>query len=279
MPGRRTPAARTGRELPGARRTVHRPLGVLVFAAFFAGLALGAAELPPLGDPASPASTHVSPRFIEDAARETGAANMVTAVLADYRGYDTLGETAVIFAAGLGCFVVLASSTGASRSEPAVGMSHRFGSGLLDTSARILVPFILLFAVYVLAHGHISPGGGFQGGVLFGCGLVTMRLVWGPSRPPRAGDPGVPAFGPGLRASFVMACSGLLAYLTIGFAAMAFGGSFLDYGAIPLGEDPAARRALATLGVEAAVFLAVAGTVAVLFDTISVGVRETGDPA
>ena len=66
-----------------------------------------AAVLPPLGDPTSPAATHVSPRYIEQGPEETGAPNMVTAVLADYRGYDTLGETTVIFTAGLACLLIL----------------------------------------------------------------------------------------------------------------------------------------------------------------------------
>ena len=265
------------RDLAG--RGGYRILAALVFAALFAGLLLGAGGLPPVGDPSSPASTHVSPRFIEDAAAETGAANMVTAVLADYRGYDTLGETAVIFAAGLGCFIVLAASAGAGRSElPGPGMSHRFGSGILDTAARALVPWVLVFAVYVLAHGHTSPGGGFQGGVLFGCGLVTMRLVWGPPRPARGEEPEVPNFGPRLRTSLIIACAGMLLYLGIGFAAMSFGGAFLDYGVLPLGAEAARVRELATLGIETAVFLAVAGTVSVLFDTISVGMRESGAP-
>jgi multicomponent Na+:H+ antiporter subunit B len=79
----------------------------LVLLAFVAAvLATASAALPPLGDPASPAATHVSPRYIEQAAAETGALNMVTAVLADYRGYDTLGETTVIFAAGLACLLI-----------------------------------------------------------------------------------------------------------------------------------------------------------------------------
>ena len=280
MPRPAAPHLAPGREVARGRAPILvRGLAGLVFAGLFAGLLLGAAELPRVGDPASPASTHVSPRFIEDAAAETGAANMVTAVLADYRGYDTLGETAVIFAAGIGCLVILAAGAGVPRSElPAPGMSHGLGSGILDTAARALVPVILLFAVYVLAHGHTSPGGGFQGGVLFGCGLVTMRLVWGPPRAPGRGSPPVPAFGPSLNASLIMACSGVLLYLGIGLASMAFGGAFLDYGALPLGKDAATVRELATLGVETAVFLAVAGTVAVLFDTISVGVREDGAP-
>lgn len=71
-----------------------------------AALFHGASALPAFGDPASPASSHVSPRYIEQGKAETGATNIVTAVLADYRGYDTLGETVVIFAAGLGCLLI-----------------------------------------------------------------------------------------------------------------------------------------------------------------------------
>ena len=63
--------------------------------------------LPALFDPESPASTHVSPRYIEKSAEETGSINFVTAVLADYRAYDTLGEAAVIFTAGVAAALVL----------------------------------------------------------------------------------------------------------------------------------------------------------------------------
>lgn len=64
-------------------------------------------QLPRVGDLDSPASTYVSPRYIERSHAETGAPNFVTAVLADYRSYDTLGETAVIFTAGLACLLIL----------------------------------------------------------------------------------------------------------------------------------------------------------------------------
>ena len=66
-----------------------------------------AQDLPRIGDPSSPAATHVSPRYIEHSHEETGAPNFVTAILADYRGYDTLGETTVIFTAGLACLLIL----------------------------------------------------------------------------------------------------------------------------------------------------------------------------
>lgn len=64
-------------------------------------------EMPDWGDPNSPASKHVSPRYIEKADQETHSPNMVTAVLADYRGYDTMGETMVVFTSAVGCLMLL----------------------------------------------------------------------------------------------------------------------------------------------------------------------------
>lgn len=70
-------------------------------------LAYGTMDMPDWGDPNSPASRHVSPSYITDAVEKTATPNIVTAVLADYRGYDTLGETAVIFSAGMACILLL----------------------------------------------------------------------------------------------------------------------------------------------------------------------------
>ena len=67
-------------------------------------------DMPDWADPKSPASTHVSPRYIEKTLEDTSVPNMVTSVLADYRGYDTLGETTVIFTAGVCCVVLLRRS-------------------------------------------------------------------------------------------------------------------------------------------------------------------------
>lgn len=64
-------------------------------------------DMPKFGDAASPASEHVSPYYIEKAEHDTHTPNIVTAILADYRGYDTLGETTVIFAAGVICLLLL----------------------------------------------------------------------------------------------------------------------------------------------------------------------------
>ncbi len=70
-------------------------------------LIYGTKDMPKWGDPNSPASLHVTPRYIEKTIEETATPDMVTSVLADYRGYDTLGETTVIFTAGIACLLLL----------------------------------------------------------------------------------------------------------------------------------------------------------------------------
>jgi len=81
--------------------------------AFLASLLMGVLliystmDMPAWGDPDSPASRYVSPRYLERSLEETGTPNVVTSILADYRGYDTLGEATVIFSAGMACILLL----------------------------------------------------------------------------------------------------------------------------------------------------------------------------
>lgn len=72
-----------------------------------AALVYGSLDMPLYGDPSAPAHLHVAPRYVAESMNETGVPNMVTAVLASYRGYDTLGEVTVIFTAGVGVLVLL----------------------------------------------------------------------------------------------------------------------------------------------------------------------------
>jgi multicomponent Na+:H+ antiporter subunit B len=81
--------------------------GALVLAATSVLLALAAGALPPLRDPGTPVATGVDAWYLANALGDTAAPNVVTAILADYRGYDTFGETTVIFAAGLSCYLLL----------------------------------------------------------------------------------------------------------------------------------------------------------------------------
>ena len=86
-----------------------RYTAVIVFVAVATGAALiyGSLDMPRYGDPAAPVHHHVADRYIDDAERQTGVPNIVTAVLASYRGYDTLGETTVVFTAGVGVIALL----------------------------------------------------------------------------------------------------------------------------------------------------------------------------
>ncbi len=70
-------------------------------------LMYGTMDMPGFGDPLAPAQRHVAPRYIEQSEEETGVGNFVTAILASYRGYDTLGETVVIFTAGVSVILLL----------------------------------------------------------------------------------------------------------------------------------------------------------------------------
>ena len=84
-----------------------KTMGLIVSIIAGALLMYGTIDMPDWGDPNSPASTHVSPRYITNTQAETATPNIVTSVLADYRGYDTLGETTVIFTAGMACILLL----------------------------------------------------------------------------------------------------------------------------------------------------------------------------
>jgi multicomponent Na+:H+ antiporter subunit B len=95
-------------------KPLHRPLMPLVLSLAVGGvLAYGMAGLPAFSDPDAPIHGHVVPRYLEDGPRETGVPNVVTAVLASYRGYDTLGETVVVFTAGAGVVALLRRRRGA----------------------------------------------------------------------------------------------------------------------------------------------------------------------
>ena len=131
-------------------------------------LAWAAQDFPRWGDPKSPASSSpVSSHFIAKTRVDTEVPNMVTAVLADYRGFDTMLETVVVFIAGLAVFSILKGGPKQRTRdrEFVVGFEPDL---IVTNTVRLIVPVIQIFALYVLAHGHVSPGGGFQGGLRWG---------------------------------------------------------------------------------------------------------------
>ena len=96
-----------------------------------------------------------------------GVANAVTTVVVYFRGFDTLGEIAVLFIASLGIGLVLKSTT----KEKIESEESNF---MLKTGAKLLSPIILIFGLYIMIYGHLSVGGGFQGGVIIASGVLLL---------------------------------------------------------------------------------------------------------
>jgi multicomponent Na+:H+ antiporter subunit B len=118
---------------------------------------------------------------------------------------------------------------------------------------------VMLFAIYVVAHGHDSPGGGFQGGALFAGGLILIKLVRGNSEDWE--------LGPG--AALAMAAAGVLIFGGIGLLALASGGAYLDYSAPRVLTDRINERVLWTTGIELGVALTVTGVIVIIFDALA----------
>ncbi len=261
----------------------------LIIAALTGGVLLySTVDFPAWGDPASPASTHVSPHYLEKGLEETSVPNIVTAVLADYRGFDTMFETTVIFAAGAVCVILLRLFGVHTRDRYyrhlLTGVTiHVIGDRkipedseafqqidelwvphdmIISTISRILIPFIQLFALYVVAHGHHSPGGGFQGGVILGASIILMAISTNlRTSLERVGE----------RTVALLAVLGILMYAGTGALCILLGGDFLDYAALAglLGVDPVAARSLGILFVEIGVGVTVMATMISIYRNLA----------
>lgn len=132
------------------------------------------AQLPPHGSPATPPYAHVSPYYLEHGPEEAGAENIITDVILNYRGFDTEGEVTVIFTAMAAVLAVLLVTPTATRAPEAADVDV---SVVVRFIVRVLAPFIALFAAYVVLNGHVTPGGGFQGGTIAGALVIVLSLV------------------------------------------------------------------------------------------------------
>ena len=120
-------------------------------------LIYGTLDMPHLGDPNAPIHQHVAPRYITESPEEIGIPNMVTSVLASYRGYDTLGEVTVIFTAGLVVLLLLHGSRPAQEADDGKSLRHAM---ILRIASKLFIPLILLFGLYVQFHGDFGPAAG-----------------------------------------------------------------------------------------------------------------------
>jgi len=109
--------------------------------------------------------------YLDNVKQQTGAVNAVTAVVVNYRGFDTLGEVTVLFIAstGVGALLWRKKKKRTAKTE---------GSIVLTTGTRLLVPFVMLFGAYIFIHGHLTPGGGFPGGATIATAFLLLYLAF-----------------------------------------------------------------------------------------------------
>ncbi|MGH7392361.1 MAG: MnhB domain-containing protein [Candidatus Rokuibacteriota bacterium] len=135
-------------------------------------------------------------------------------------------------------------------------MIERHDSPVVTSFVRVLVPISQLFGLYVLVHGHESPGGGFQAGVILAASYIVLALGLGrEALDRRVNEPRCLALG----------ALGVLIYALTGVVGLVRGRAFLDYSALPLPVAPAEARYFGILFVETGVAIAVAATLVVLF--------------
>ena len=211
---------RSDKEKRNGRRLV-LPAGLAVVVGGM--LAYAVTGLPDFGDPASPPNSYVGRAYLESTSGEIGIPNIVTAVLASYRGFDTLGETVVIFAAGIGVALMLRfGERSLAEREHVISSTDRTGEHhvVLRVAAKLMIPIIALYALYVQFHGDLGAGGGFQAGVILAVAIILHALVFGLPDTMAAVRPGVTRAGAAL---------GVLIYSGVGIACIVNGGTFLDY--------------------------------------------------
>ncbi|MBM3310377.1 MAG: Na(+)/H(+) antiporter subunit B [Candidatus Aminicenantes bacterium] len=145
-------------------------------------------------------------------------------------------------------------------------MTRNENDVIITVVARVVSPFIMLFALYVIFHGHYSPGGGFQGGTMLAAAVILVRLAAGShlaqKQFPRSW-------------ATPLGSVGVLIYWGTGFAALLCGGNFLDYKFLPLGMEAAKTRFFGILSIEIGVGLAVMGILTAIYDDLLEG--DPGD--
>ncbi len=166
-------------EMSGLRwfRRLYSVMAVLLCIAISALLIYNVTFMPRFGASDSPMNNEVTERYLEKAGEETGTVNVVTGLILQYRGFDTFGETHVLFIATIAVMILLKIKK-KDKPEEAAGEPVG-GDVILRTIARVLVPMIFLFGFYVLVNGHLSPGGGFSGGAVIGAGLILHSAAFG----------------------------------------------------------------------------------------------------
>jgi len=239
----------------------HKPVLALAVVIVTGGLLIyGTLDMPYFGSAQAPVHLHIVPRYINDSMQEIGVLNIVTSVLASYRAFDTLGEVVVIFTAGMGVLALLSVVHHPINTAREIAKIDLLNASLhqkhliLRIVGKILLPFIMLFALYVQFHGDYGPGGGFQAGVIFAAAIILYAMLFGMSTAHRV-----------INQSLIqlLAATGVLLFGCVGVVSLLNGKSFLDYSV--LSADPVAGEHLGILLIELGVGCTVASVMVIIF--------------
>ena len=162
----------------------YRALAIVVCVSLIGLLLYAVVRMPRFGEADTLIDSEVTEFYVTHTLEETGAVNIVTGIILDYRGFDTLGESHVLFIAV--CTVLLMLSIKGEKDEEKRLMENAYEQHfepdhdlILQSAARILTPLTLVFGLYIIFNGHLSPGGGFSGGAILGAGLILYQNAFG----------------------------------------------------------------------------------------------------
>ena len=164
-------------------------------------------------------SNELGAYYAQHAAKQVGAANIVSAIVVTYRGFDTLGEVTILFLAAAIISFVLKMK----KEDVVAKRDISSNSEILIYSSQVIAPVIFMVGIYIFINGHLTPGGGFQGGAVMASGVLLMMLA-----------------NPRIKVNhtvvaFVESISGI-AFVVLGVLGMLLAGGFLDNRFLPLGK-------------------------------------------
>lgn len=150
-----------------------RIIFIVTAAVLFTALLSVVYTMPAFGSGAA-TDNELTQRYVEQGMYEVGARNLVVNMILVYRGFDTFGESTVLFTAAT-CVIMLLMGTDTRHEDHEIEKN----TTIRNTAVRALFPFVLVFGVYILLNGHLSPGGGFSGGSILGAGMILLDVSLG----------------------------------------------------------------------------------------------------
>lgn len=246
---------------------VQAVVALIVVCALGVLLAIGFHDIPAFGQQNTPAYQGVAQHYINESSREIGVPNIVTSILASYRGYDTLGEVTVIFTAGITVLALLGYGLEIKTNKKSGDSNVQLNLEnfiVLRVVSRMFIPFILLFALYVQFHGDYGPGGGFQAGVIFTSAIILHILFYGHQQTQKVISPQLTCY---------LMAIGILIFAGTGIVTLLRGGNFLDYDVLVSG-NPILGQHLGILFIEFGVGVTVAAVMLSMFYSFSKNTKD-----